>query len=141
MSEQERIATELDQRVAERTRELAEANDALKRELAAREQAEARQSESERNLRQLTETIPVMLWSATPEGAIDYCNARFLEYTGFDAEQVMGRGGFTKVLFHHRKHGGRLWGEPNDGPGATFAFSIPRDPERRTDAALVMRNS
>jgi len=24
------------------------------------------------------------------------------------------------------KHGGRLWGEPNDGPGATFAFSIPR---------------
>src|SRR5690242_18248754 len=28
MSEQERIATELDQRVAERTRELAEANDA-----------------------------------------------------------------------------------------------------------------
>ena len=55
MSEQERIATELDQRVAERTRELAEANDALKRELAAREQAEARQSESERNLRQLTE--------------------------------------------------------------------------------------
>jgi len=98
MSEQERIATELDQRVAERTRELAEANDALKRELAAREQAEARQSESERNLRQLTETIPVMLWSATPEGAIDYCNARFLEYTGFDAEQVMGRDGFTKVL-------------------------------------------
>jgi len=103
MSEQERIATELDQRVAERTRELAEANDALKRELAAREQAEARQGESERNLRQLTETIPVMLWSATPEGAIDDCNARFLEYTGFDAEQVMGRDGFTKVLFHHRK--------------------------------------
>src|ERR1700681_823949 len=39
------------------------------------------------------------------------------------------------------KHGGRLWGEPNDGPGATFAFSIPRDPERTTDAARVMGNS
>jgi signal transduction histidine kinase len=39
------------------------------------------------------------------------------------------------------KHGGRLWGEPNDGPGATFAFSIPRDPERTTDAALVMGSS
>jgi signal transduction histidine kinase len=36
------------------------------------------------------------------------------------------------------KHGGRLWGEPNDGPGATFAFSIPRDPARTTDAARVM---
>jgi PAS domain S-box-containing protein len=39
------------------------------------------------------------------------------------------------------KHGGRLWGEPNDGPGATFAFSIPRDPEGATDAARAMRNS
>jgi PAS domain S-box-containing protein len=60
--------------------------------------AEAQLRESERHLRQLTETIPVMLWSATPEGAIDYCNARFLEYTGFAAEQVMGSDGFTKVL-------------------------------------------
>ena len=27
-------------------------------------------------------------------------------------------------------HHGRLWAAPNDGPGATFAFSIPRGPER-----------
>jgi PAS domain S-box-containing protein len=39
------------------------------------------------------------------------------------------------------KHGGRLWGEPNDGPGATFAFSIPLDPQRTTDAARVLRHS
>jgi signal transduction histidine kinase len=26
------------------------------------------------------------------------------------------------------RHHGRLWGEPNDGPGATFSFSIPADP-------------
>ena len=27
------------------------------------------------------------------------------------------------------KHNGRLWAEPNDGPGATFSFSIPAAPE------------
>jgi signal transduction histidine kinase len=26
-------------------------------------------------------------------------------------------------------HHGRLWAEPNDGPGATFSFSIPCDPK------------
>jgi PAS domain S-box-containing protein len=67
------------------------------RDITARKQAEARLRESERNLRQLTETIPEMLWSATPEGAIDYCNARMRDYTGFDAGQVMGDG-WTQLL-------------------------------------------
>jgi signal transduction histidine kinase len=31
-------------------------------------------------------------------------------------------------------HGGRLWAEPNDGPGASFSFSVPRLPEGMTDA-------
>ena len=33
------------------------------------------------------------------------------------------------------RHHGRLWAAPNDGPGATFSFSIPCDPESVTDAA------
>ena len=32
-------------------------------------------------------------------------------------------------------HHGRLWAEPNDGPGATFAFSIPPAMRRHAQAA------
>ncbi len=33
------------------------------------------------------------------------------------------------------KHRGRLWAEPNDGPGVTFSFSLPCGPEIATGAA------
>jgi PAS domain S-box-containing protein len=52
---------------------------------------------NERNLRQLTETIPEMLWSATSEGAIDYCSGRLLDYTGFTPDEIMGAN-WTKLL-------------------------------------------
>jgi signal transduction histidine kinase len=46
-------------------------------------------------------------------------------------------------------HHGRLWAAPNDGPGATFSFSIPCGPEdvpraiqtsAVTEAEYAMRN-
>jgi PAS domain S-box-containing protein len=52
-----------------------------------RKYAEDKLRDSERSLRQLTETIPQMLWSAGTDGAIDYCNQRVLDYTGLPAEQ------------------------------------------------------
>jgi GAF domain-containing protein len=50
MSEQERVARELDQRVAQRTRELAAANEDLKSELAQRKRAESLVSAEKRAL-------------------------------------------------------------------------------------------
>ncbi|HTO04437.1 MAG TPA: PAS domain-containing protein, partial [Opitutus sp.] len=66
-------------------------------DVTSRQLAEEQVRNSERHLRQMTETIPEMLWSATAEGAIDYCNGRLLEYTGFPADEVMGTG-WTKLL-------------------------------------------
>lgn len=57
-----------------------------------RKRAEQTLRDSELNLRRMTETIPAMLWSAKPDGTIDYCNTRFLRYTGFSAEEAMGAG-------------------------------------------------
>ena len=52
---------------------------------------------SERSLRELTETIPQMLWSGDADGAVDYCNQRALEYTGLSTEQVRGAGWMKAV--------------------------------------------
>ena len=62
------------------------------RDLTESKQAEEELRQSNLNLRQMTETIPEMLWSATPEGEIDYCNARVLDYTGFSTEEIQGNG-------------------------------------------------
>jgi signal transduction histidine kinase len=48
----------------------------------------------------------------------------------FDAFYTTKSGGMGIGLSVSRsiveRHHGRLWAEPNDGPGATFSFSIPR---------------
>ncbi|HWG32823.1 MAG TPA: PAS domain-containing protein [Gemmatimonadaceae bacterium] len=38
-------------------------------------------------------------------------------------------------------HHGRLWAVPNDGPGATFSFSIPRDSKRTSRSSNPVSNS
>ena len=67
------------------------------RDTSERKQAENKLRASERTLRELTETIPQMLWSAAADGAIDYCNQRVLDYTGLSAEQVQGAGWMKTV--------------------------------------------
>ena len=67
------------------------------RDISERKLAEDKLRASERSLRELTETIPEMLWSAEADGAIDYCNQRVLDYTGLSAEQVRGAGWMKSV--------------------------------------------
>ena len=73
-------------------------------------------------------------------------------YTTKSAGMGMGLSVSRSII---ESHHGRLWATPNDGPGATFSFSIPYKPEGvaesqntgsirtrvETDAAKLMRNS
>ena len=59
-----RVASELDRRVAERTRELAETNEELQLQVG------------------LLQRIPVAAWTLKPDGTPDFVNQVWLEYTG-----------------------------------------------------------
>ena len=45
----------------------------------------------------MTETVPQMLWSATPDGAVDYCSQHVLDYTGMPVEELVGSGWMKAV--------------------------------------------
>ena len=47
---------------------------------------------SERELREVIETIPSMAWSAAPDGSADFFNERWLAYSGLTADQAQGWG-------------------------------------------------
>jgi PAS domain S-box-containing protein len=47
---------------------------------------------SERELREVIETIPSMAWSAAPDGSAEFFNGRWLAYAGLTADQAQGWG-------------------------------------------------
>jgi PAS domain S-box-containing protein len=51
--------------------------------------AEARR-ESEQRWRSLTEALPQLVWSATPDGACDYFSTQWTEYTGVAESELLG---------------------------------------------------
>jgi PAS domain S-box-containing protein len=45
-----------------------------------------------RRLRDVIETIPAYVWSALPDGSVDFINRRWLEFSGFSLDQAKGWG-------------------------------------------------
>jgi PAS domain S-box-containing protein len=74
------------------------------KQLAERELLEQRASvqaieiESLRRYRNLAESIPHIIVRATPEGAMEYCNQNWTNYTGMEPDQALGDG--WQAAFH-----------------------------------------
>jgi PAS domain S-box-containing protein len=83
---------ELEVRVEERTRDLSQANQALKEQIVEREQAETSLRESEQRFRLLGEGILDQVWTANPVGQLDYVNGRTLRYFGRTLAEGMKQG-------------------------------------------------
>jgi PAS domain S-box-containing protein len=98
LSKQKRLASELDQRVAQRTRELAAANAALTREIAERKLVEERLRQEERELKSSEARKAAILDSALDsivtidhQGLITEFNPAAEQTFGYRREHVMGK--------------------------------------------------
>ena len=98
LSKQKRLANELDQRVAERTQELAVANEALLKEIAGRKLVEERLRREERELKVSEARKAAILDSALDcivtidhQGLITEFNPAAEQTFGYRREQVVGR--------------------------------------------------
>lgn len=57
-----------------------------------RKQAEQQLEASEKSLRQTIDTIPVLAWSARPDGSADFLNQLYLDFVGRGLDELMGWG-------------------------------------------------
>jgi two-component system, sensor histidine kinase and response regulator len=62
----------------------------LNLDMTRQKQTEERLRESEQRWRSLTETLPQLVWSATPDGTCDYFSAQWTEHTGVAEAELLG---------------------------------------------------
>src|SRR5690606_28837973 len=61
-------------------------------DITARRNAELELAERERHYRELTEGLPQLVWTATPDAAWDFVSSRWAEYAGAPPESQLGSG-------------------------------------------------
>ncbi len=93
-------------------------------DITERRQADEELRRSERRARELADTMPHIVWTATGEGDVDYFNGRWYEYTGMSPEEALAVGGWRRAV--HPDDLGRLLElrDPAVEGGAPFQADI-----------------
>ena len=69
----------------------------ISRDITERLRSEESLRDSERRFRLLADAIPHHVWSSLPDGSLDYCNRRWMDYTGLTPEDVRRDGWTTHI--------------------------------------------
>ncbi len=88
---------DLENKVRERTAELGALNRTLKRQIDDGRRTEEELARTVQRYRFTTDSVPQIVWTAGPDGSIDYFNRRFHEYTGMLAEDARGTGWLNAI--------------------------------------------
>lgn len=67
--------------------------------------------QSQQRLRQFADAMPTIVWTAEPDGTLDYANRRFLECSGIGNEVLPGDGWLQAVHPDDRERVVRAWAE------------------------------
>ena len=61
-------------------------------DISERRRADKALRASEQRYRELADSMPLVVWTARPNGELDYYNQRWFDYTGMTLEQTQGWG-------------------------------------------------
>jgi len=62
----------------------------INNDITERKRAEEVARRSEKELRDVVNTLPALVWSTLPDGAVDFVNERWLEFTGLSPQDALG---------------------------------------------------
>ena len=99
-----RFNLELEQRVEERTFELARANLSLRQEIEMRVQATTAVQVSEALYRAVVEDLPVFICRFTADGKLTFVNETYCSYFNVKREDIVGKSFFTLIPEEDREY-------------------------------------
>ncbi len=84
---------------------------------------EATLREQASELRQMAESLPILVWGCRPDGACDYVSRQWVRYTGVGEAEQLGQGWMELVHRDDRQRVEDGWRRAVDG-GAPFAAEL-----------------